>query len=967
MATSHLRRVIQTLRRATLHHEEAGLTDGQLLESYVSCRKEAAFAALVRLHGPMVWGVCRRVLRSHQDAEDAFQATFLVLVRKAASVVPRQMVANWLYGVAHQTALKARATTARRGARERQVTLMPEPALEKQELWDDLQPLLDQELSRLPDKYRAVVALCDLEGRTRKEAARQLHLPEGTVASRLATARAMLAKRLGRHGLGVSGAALAAVLSQQAASASVPLSMAYSTIKAASVFAAGPATATCLVSGKAVALAEGVLKTMLLTKLKIATAVLVVIAVLGAGATALTQRVLAEKPAALASRERERAEVPDEKPADPLVKEKKEPAVKPATDMRELAVQPVKTKKEDEARPEVVNGVVKTVDVGKNAVTVVQKDGEKTFTVSKDASIVIDDKPGQLTGLPAGANVSLSQFVDPNTARSLQAGGRWYFGAPVKAVSSGKNTITIDDREGERTFAVAQDAFVTVDGKPCKLAAVPKGAFVNLGLAADQTTARSIGADGPHLGDCGGSLVKAVDVERNTITFDDKASAAVAGKTFRVAPDANIAIDGKRGKLIDLPPGAYVNLVLSVDQSAALSVHAQGARVGGFEGALVKTVDAERNAITFDDKAPAEVAGKTFRVAPDAGIAIDGKRAKLAEVPAGAHVILGLSVDQQTALSVNAQGPPFLCDCGGSLVKTVDIERNTITFDDKARAEVAGKTFTVAKDANIVIDGKPGKLADVPAGAYVGLSLSVDRQTALSVNAQGPGVGDCGGSLVKAVDVEKNTITFDDKAHPDVAGRTFYVALDANIVIDGKPGKLAEVPAGAFVNLGLCVDRLTARSVSAQGPQVLCDCGGSMVRAVDVEKNTITFDDKARAEVAGKTFTVAADVNIVIDGKPGKLAGLPAGSYVDLRLSVDQKTARHINAQGPRVSGVVKTVDAEKNSIAVGDTIFTVASDVIIAIGDKRAQLSGLPKGTNVNLTLCVDQKTVRMINANAP
>src|SRR5712671_2003738 len=139
MATNQLRRVIQTLRQATLPHEEAGLTDGQLLQSYVRSREEAAFAALVRRHGPMVWGVCRRVVGHHQDAEDAFQATFLVLVRKAASIVPREMVANWLHGVARRTALKARATAARRKGRERQVADMPEPAVTKQELRNDLQ------------------------------------------------------------------------------------------------------------------------------------------------------------------------------------------------------------------------------------------------------------------------------------------------------------------------------------------------------------------------------------------------------------------------------------------------------------------------------------------------------------------------------------------------------------------------------------------------------------------------------------------------------------------------------------------------------------------------------------------------------------------------------------------------------------------------------------------------------------
>src|SRR5207237_1342609 len=161
-------------------------------------------------------------LLSHHDAEDAFQATFLVLVRKAASVVPREMVGNWLYGVAHQTALQARRTAARRGAREVQVTEMPDTEAVQKDQWPDVRPLLDQELSRLPDIYRAVIVLCDLEGRTRKEVARQLGVPEGTVAGRLARARAMLAKRLTERGVALSGGALAAVLSQQAVSAGVP-------------------------------------------------------------------------------------------------------------------------------------------------------------------------------------------------------------------------------------------------------------------------------------------------------------------------------------------------------------------------------------------------------------------------------------------------------------------------------------------------------------------------------------------------------------------------------------------------------------------------------------------------------------------------------------------------------------------------------------------------------------------------
>src|SRR6202521_2307042 len=124
MPASQMSGVIQHLRRAVLLQDGWGLSDGQLLECFIKRREEAALAALVRRHGPMVWGVCRRVLRNHQDAEDAFQATFLVLVRKSASIVPREMVANWLYGVAHQTAIRVRATNAKRGGREKQVMVM---------------------------------------------------------------------------------------------------------------------------------------------------------------------------------------------------------------------------------------------------------------------------------------------------------------------------------------------------------------------------------------------------------------------------------------------------------------------------------------------------------------------------------------------------------------------------------------------------------------------------------------------------------------------------------------------------------------------------------------------------------------------------------------------------------------------------------------------------------------------------
>jgi RNA polymerase sigma factor (sigma-70 family) len=275
MATGRLSGVIRHLRRATLLPDGGGMTDGQLLECFIIQRDEAAFEALVRRHGPMVLAVCRRVLGNIHDAEDAFQATFLVLVRKATAIGQRELLGNWLYGAAYRAALETKA--ARRRVRERQVSAMPESqAVVEAEVWLDLRPVLDQELSRLPDKYRVGIVLCDLEGKTRREAALQLGLPEGTLAGRLMRGRAMLAKRLARHGLVLSGGALAAALSQGAASAAVPTLAVSSTIKAATLFAAGQAAAG-LVSAKVAALTEGVLKAMLLTKLKRGTAVLLVL------------------------------------------------------------------------------------------------------------------------------------------------------------------------------------------------------------------------------------------------------------------------------------------------------------------------------------------------------------------------------------------------------------------------------------------------------------------------------------------------------------------------------------------------------------------------------------------------------------------------------------------------------------------------------------------------------------------
>jgi RNA polymerase sigma factor (sigma-70 family) len=275
MHTRGLKRVLDQLHCL----DGGGLSDAQLLGRFLDGRDEAAFAALVRRHGSMVLGVCRRILGHAHDAEDAFQATFLVLVRRAASLVKREAVASFLYGVAYRTALEARAAAARRHARERQVDEMPHPEVTPQEI-QDWRPLLDRELNALPQKYKGPVILCDLEGKTRREAARQLGVSEGTLSSRLARARCLLARRLVKHGVALSGGALAVALSESTATAAVPAAWMSSTIKAAALVAAGQAAA---VTTPVAALMNEVAKAMLMTKLKVAVATVMVAVLLGAG------------------------------------------------------------------------------------------------------------------------------------------------------------------------------------------------------------------------------------------------------------------------------------------------------------------------------------------------------------------------------------------------------------------------------------------------------------------------------------------------------------------------------------------------------------------------------------------------------------------------------------------------------------------------------------------------------------
>lgn len=271
-------------------------SDSELLERFIDQREDVAFEELVRRYGPMVMAVCRRVLGNAHDADDAFQATFFVLARKAESVSPREQVGNFLYGVAYRCSLETRTANARRRAKEGQA-VTPARQADENGSNQELLALLDREINRLPDRYRLPVVLCELSGKTRREAAEQLGWPEGTVAGRLARARTLLARRMSREGAAVSSVALGSLLAMEFAKGCLPTASAAAAMKAAAV-ATGQAAAMGAVSAKVVALAESVVKSLLLAKLKVVTAIVLAVGVIGGGAGVVVYRQHVPAPAA---------------------------------------------------------------------------------------------------------------------------------------------------------------------------------------------------------------------------------------------------------------------------------------------------------------------------------------------------------------------------------------------------------------------------------------------------------------------------------------------------------------------------------------------------------------------------------------------------------------------------------------------------------------------------------------------
>ena len=296
MTPTRLYAVLRHLRHVVDPAAPVDGTDGQLLDRFLHEHDEGAFERLLLRHGRMVLGVCRRVLGNDDDAADAFQATFLVLVSKATSIRKHSSLGSWLYGVASRLSLRMRATNARRRYHERQVIAMPTARTERPEsTWDDVYPVLDEELSLLPEKYRIPLVLCYLEGKSHAQAAEELGWPRGSIAKRLTRGLGLLRQRLLRRGLTLAPGLLATLLVDNA-TAAVPTPLQGTVLRTATLVATGQAVAGVVSSKVAAALASA-LRELSLARLKLTGALLLLVVVaVGGGFAALVGKPAAEDP-----------------------------------------------------------------------------------------------------------------------------------------------------------------------------------------------------------------------------------------------------------------------------------------------------------------------------------------------------------------------------------------------------------------------------------------------------------------------------------------------------------------------------------------------------------------------------------------------------------------------------------------------------------------------------------------------
>jgi RNA polymerase sigma factor (sigma-70 family) len=477
MAKENLNVLLKRLTRGLASEALNDLSDEQLLEQFIGQGKDAAFETIVRRHGPMVYRVCWRMLRHTEDAEDAFQATFLLLAKKASSIRKRASLASWLHGVAARSASKTQAQSALRSRHEKKVPTIPSVPTDEAG-WKEVRSLLDDELQALPDKHRLPLILCYLEGRTQDEAADQLGWSTTTLRRRLDEARMALGRRLDRRGVILSAALCGLLFTDCASWAAVPPRLIVSTIDAAVQVAAGHAV-TGVVSAKVAAITEGLMKTMVVSKLKIAAAVML-IALAGLG----TSVIMAQ--------------------ADAMPPAKQEPVAQvaeaPAPANKQAA------KEEGGAHQQLQKwtwNVVAVDDVGKS-ISLQRASQPAGFdmnaTVAPDAKIKIDGRDRRLADLRSGAVIIFQMAKDRPIITQIEATTTR---TVLKGIDVDKNTITVTVGGEEWTAPMASDAKIILRGNVVQLSDLKAGMLpghMKMGVEGDRIVIKLINTSGQILG-----------------------------------------------------------------------------------------------------------------------------------------------------------------------------------------------------------------------------------------------------------------------------------------------------------------------------------------------------------------------------------------------------------------------------------------------------------------------------------
>jgi RNA polymerase sigma factor (sigma-70 family) len=619
--------------------DSAARGDGELLARYRRDRDQDAFGSLVRRHGPMVLGVCRRVLRDSHAAEDAFQATFVVLARKADAVRPPERLAPWLYGVAYRTALKARGRAFRRQQVEQayasEVANRPAPASDGAA---ELLPVIDEQLHALPEKYRTPLVLCALQGLNKAEAAERLGLPEGTVSSRLARAREMLRDRLTRRGVAVPAAALAGLLAADSLRAAVPAALAD-----ASGFGAG----TALASPTVLSLADEVTRSMTLLKLKAVCAVALCATLAGGGFGLYAIHADEKKPAKPAG----------DKPAARLDGEKP----KPTNPDGQKPAQPRLRKS---------GGQVAGVNAKEGTLMLAIKgDGgivERLVKVAPGAKVFIDNKEAKLADVPKNSFAALLLAAGKEgelpTATEVRVTGRTASGVVKEASANG---IALQSEKKPQEFKIDSGTKVTVNGKPAKATDLKPGDRVVVVLKADDSAALSVAAgekrgDGDKLRPEGerpakgrqfGGRVASVDANARTVTLAAKGDAGQP-MVVKLTADAKVLVDGKEARLADVPKGAPAVFTLASARDGQPREASELIVSGPTFGGSVKQIDA--TTITVGN----EKTDRVLKLSPATKVTVDGKAAKLADLKTGDRVQVTLSADEATAVLIAAGDKP---------------------------------------------------------------------------------------------------------------------------------------------------------------------------------------------------------------------------------------------------------------------------------------------------------------------